>query len=220
MSCVLDVIQPALLFPLFFISSNFAKASWFWQSQFLTWPPSCSQIWLLCALCYMQYLHTSSATCMLKIIHNTNQKQTLTMHNVKILGCNWIIHYLSRVCRKHIYNTQYEWGSRYGEELIMHWPAESLLAPCLQTSVQFSPHLTHTAQHHCNWWIVQHHIKRRSWLGSPYLRFLLNKNFIFWFTRVKIWGLVLQPRIRWSYSPSETAGKKHWWNIADTVING
>lgn len=66
----------------------------------------------------------------------------------------------SRICR----------GAHYVQVCLTDQLNQSL-APCLQTSAHFSPHLTHTAQHHCNWWIVQHHIKRRSRWGSPYFGF-------------------------------------------------
>ena len=57
-----------------------------------------------------------------------------------------------------------------------YWPA-----PRLWAAAHFSPHLTHIAQQHCNWWIVQHYIKWRSSRGSPHFVNFPCRIFFFFF---------------------------------------
>lgn len=52
---------------------------------------------------------------------------------------------------------------------LLYWPAKSPLTPHSLTRAQFSPHLTCTAHHHCNWWLAQYCCER-SWWRSPYGR--------------------------------------------------
>lgn len=88
---------------------------WYDHTLFLTRPPSYCQMWLLdCNMCTV-----SSAAHLLCKVHAKNNTQSkcntdLTMHNVQILDCNSIIHYLgdTHTHSVHILSTPYELGPR------------------------------------------------------------------------------------------------------------
>lgn len=73
-------------------------------------------------------------------------------------------------------------------------------APSLWTVAHFSPHLTHIAQQHCNWWIVQHYIKWRSSRGSPHFVYFPSRIFFL----PSYWSELMScccwdPVVRWTY---------------------
>lgn len=168
-------------------------------------------------MCYLPatYLHTCFTKCMPKIIYDADWTPTVMLHNVKILECNWLVHYLDDICRRHLLiQSMKEVLDMQRSSLcagLPCWSAESLVAPRLLTSAQFSPHLTHTAQHHCNRWIVQH-LMKRSWWGSPYFRF---------FSRGILSSDTKEFRTEpYSFNPVSVDSEDfHWWNMADMNFN-